>query len=153
MDFKRLIISVGDFLRRFFGDASEILESKAPVAVRVVGYLKDGIEKHDATIQALLDRTATEKDNEAYDFIKDNLPALVKELALIDGLADEFDSTGTAWKKYTSYLSRKAKGARAKDWIYLAGQVLSWILLKKVPIQAAIIATQKAFQLIFGKKN
>jgi hypothetical protein len=149
---KKLFEKIGNFLRNVFADISEQLEEKAPLAVRVVNYVKEGIEDHGGSIEWILDKTVTQKDNDAYDFIKDKLPHLIKELTILDGLAGDETPLAETWQTYVEYISMKMKDGRAKDWIFLAGDILGFIINRKAPIAGLIIATQKAFHLLFGKK-
>jgi hypothetical protein len=148
---KKLLESIGKFIREVFSTSASELEQKAPLAVRLTDYIKEGIKANDGTIQWLLDRTASEKDNEAYEFFKNKLPIVGKELAIIDGLADENSSQEDAWNSYIEYIASKTNKAQTKEWIYLSGEILGFIITKKAPIQALIMAAQRAFQLVFGK--
>jgi 5'(3')-deoxyribonucleotidase len=149
---KKLFDKIGNFLRNAFTDISQELESKAPLAVRITNYVKEGIEDHDGSIQWILDKTVSEKDNEAYEFIKEKLPHLIKELTILDGLAKDTDNLAITWEIYVKYIHSKMKQGRAKDWVFLAGDVLGFIINRKAPIAALISVTQKVFHLIFGKK-
>jgi hypothetical protein len=149
---RKLLEWIGNAIRSIVRDVHEVIELRAPLAVNITEKVKDAIERHDSTIEYLLDRTATEKDNQAYDFIKSNLPALVREIAILDGLASENDSHEKAWAAYSNYILGKKKEGRAKEWANLAAKILLAIINKKFPFELAVMATQKAFHLIFGKK-
>lgn len=149
---KKLLEKIATFIRKVFTDISDELEENAPLAVRVTNILKEGITKHDGSIQWMLNKTEYTKDNEAYQFIKDKLPDLAIELAIIDGLADSNTNKFEAWKAYVNYINSKVNKSQTKEWIFIAGEVLGFIINKKAPIQALIMASQRAFQLLFGKK-
>jgi hypothetical protein len=146
---KNFLRKIADFIRNLFGDLIDILERNAPLAVRVVQILKNGIESHGATIEQLLARTETTKDDEAYEIIKLKLPKLARELAIIDGLADESMSDEQAYQVYIDYLLSKQKEGRAKEYIFLAAQLLGMIIGRKAPIDLLVMITQKAYRIIF----
>jgi len=148
---KKLLDKIGTFLRNLFIDIFEMIELKAPMAVKITQDLKTAIEEHEGSIEWVLDKTKSEKDNDAYDFVKDKLPELIKELALIDGLVHEETSVEDAVMIYTNYLISKRKDGRAKEYIFLAAQILGMIIGKKAPIDLLVMVTQKAYRLIFKK--
>lgn len=135
-----------------FKDVYDLIEEKAPLAVRVTQWIKTAIEEHNGSIEWLLNQTEFEGDNEAYDFIKNKLPIVAKEIAVVDGLVNGVVSTEVATKVYFDYIASKTKTGRAKEIIWLAGMILQAILTKKFPIPFMILATQKAYHLLFGKK-
>jgi len=144
----KLLKQIAEFIRKVFTDISDELEEKAPLAVRLTDYIKEGINANDGTIQWLLDRTATKKDNEAYEFFKNKLPVIGKELAIIDGLANDNTTPEESWSNYVSYIASKSNKAQTKEWIFISGEILGFILTKKSPpIQILIMAVQRAFQL------
>lgn len=149
---KKLLDKIGNFLRDLFSDVVELVEKKAPLAVMAVQRIKEAIESNGNTIEWLLSKTETEKDDEIYALIKGHLPAVSKELAVIEGLVPEGASDEEALKAYLGYIESKAKAARAKEYIVLASTILQAIITKKMPLEILIIATQKAYHLIFGKK-
>lgn len=144
---KKLLAWIGNL----FSKTYDFVEEKAPLAVIITQKVKDAIEKHNGSIEWVLDQTATEMDNKAYDFIKDKLGLVIKEITVIDGLVNERVSPDVATKVYFDYISSKTKEARAKEWIFLSAKVLQAILAKKVPVDLLILATQKAYRILFGK--
>lgn len=149
---KNLLKKIGDFLRNLIEDVVDIVEKKAPVAVQVVQKVKVAIEEHGGSIEWILEKTATEQDNEAFIIVKEKLPLVAKELAVIEGLIDEGATTEEAIVAYLDYVSSKTKKARAKEYVILAAMLLQALITKKLPLEILIVATQKAFHLIFGKK-
>lgn len=145
---KKLLNWISNLLK----DIYDLIEEKAPFAVKVTQYIKTSIEEHGGSIEWMLNQTATERDNEAYYFIRDKLPIVAKEIAVVDGLVNGVVSTEVATKVYFDYIASKTKAGRVKDIVFLAAMILQAIITKKVPIQALILATQKAYHLLFGKK-
>jgi len=147
----RILKSIGDIIRRVLGSALELVESKAPKAVKVTQAFKEGLEQYGGDIEALLDLTKTEKDNEVFDFIRDELPKLAKEIAFVDGLVDADVSDQEALKIYATYILSKRKEGRAKEFIFLSAKVLGAILGKQMPIDILVMVTQKFYRLLFKK--
>lgn len=149
---KKLLDKIGNFLRDLFSDIIDLIENKAPLAVQAVQKIKEGIESNGNTIEWILNKTETEKDNEIYALIKNHLPIVSKELAIIEGLVEEGASDSEAMAAYLGYIESKAKAARAKEYIILASTLLQAVITKKMPLEVLIIATQKAYHLIFKNK-
>jgi hypothetical protein len=139
------------WISNLFNKTYDLIEEKAPLAVIITQKVKDAIEKHNGSIEWILDQTATEADNKAYEFIQDKLGVVVKEIAVIDGLINERVDPDMAVKIYFDYLSSKSKESRAKEWIFLAAKILQAIIGKKIPVDLLILATQKAYRILFGK--
>lgn len=146
---KKLIEKIAQLIRNLFGNVFELLEEKAPLAVKITQDLKESLEEHGGKVEWILDKTATEKDNEAYDFVKNNLPKVAKEIAVIDGLVSEDATDLEAYQIYVDYLLSKKKEGRAKEFIFLAAQILGMIIGKSAPIDLLVMVTQKAYRLIF----
>jgi len=149
--FKNLISKVGNFLRNLLDDVVDIVETKAPKAVQIVQKIKEAIEKHNSDIEWVLEKTATEQDDEAFIIIKEKLPMIAKELAIIEGLVGTEATTEEALAIYLDYISSKTKAARAKEFIILSAMILQAIIQKKLPLEILIISTQKAYHLLFRK--
>lgn len=149
---KNLLKRIGDFLRNLIEDVVEVVEAKAPKAVQVVQKVKEAIEEHNGNIEWILEKTATEQDDEAFIIVKEKLPIVAKELAAIEGLVDENATTEEAIAAYMEYIASKTKKARAKEYILLSATLLQALITKKLPLEVLIISTQKAYHLIFGKK-
>tara|TARA_R110000822_G_scaffold57267_3_gene144161 strand:- start:864 stop:1313 length:450 start_codon:yes stop_codon:yes gene_type:complete len=147
----KILKSIGDFLKRVFGDIFDLIELKAPQAVVVVQRFKEGIETYDGDIEAFLDLTNTDKDDKVYEFIKNELPKIAKEIAVIDGLVDGEVSDQEALKIYVAYILSKQKAGRVKDYVYLAAKILGAILGKQLPIDLLIMGTQRAYRILFKK--
>lgn len=141
------------WISNLFTKAYDLIETKAPMAVIITQKIKLAIEEHGGSIEWILDQTATEKDNEAYDFIKNKLNYVIKEIAVIDGVVNGVVTPEVATKAYLEYLASKAKEGRAKEYIFLAARILQAIIGKKIPYDLLILATQKAYHLIFGSKK
>jgi hypothetical protein len=139
------------WISNLFNKTYEIIEEKAPLAVIITQKVKDAIEKHNGSIEWILDQTATEADNKAYEFIQDKLGVVVKEIAVIDGLINERVDPDMAVKIYFDYLASKSKESRTKEWIFLAAKILQAIIGRKIPVDLLILATQKAYRILFGK--
>lgn len=139
------------WISNLFSKTFDFIEEKAPLAVIITQKVKEAIEKHNGSIEWILDQTATELDNQAHDFIKDKLGIVIKEIAVIDGLINEKVHPEVATKIYFDYIASKAKESRAKEWIYLSAKILQAILGKKLPVNLLILATQKAYRILFGK--
>jgi hypothetical protein len=149
---KKLLDKVGNFLRGLFSDVVDLIEDKAPLAVKAVQKVKEGIEANEDTIKWITEKTKTQKDDEVFALIKGHLPAVSKELAVIEGLVDADATPEKAMEVYLKYVESKAKGARAKEYIMLASTLLQAIITKKMPLEILVVASQKAFHLLFGKK-
>jgi hypothetical protein len=149
---KNLLKKIGNFLRNLIGDVVDIVETKAPKAVQIVQKIKEAIELHQGSIEWILEKTATEQDDEAFIIIKEKLPVVAKELAAIEGLVGEEASTEEALAIYFEYIASKTKKARAKEYILLSAILLQALITKKLPLEILIVATQKAYHLLFGKK-
>lgn len=149
----KIFNKIADFIRKVFSDISDLLEEKAPIAVQVTQAMKEAIEEHDGKFEWVLNKLENENATKAYQFAKDNLPELVRELAILDGLVGTAESKEEAWWKYVRYLEAKLKAGRTKEWVSISAEVLGMIIAKKVPAGALILATQKAYHLLFGKKK
>jgi len=139
------------WISNIFNKSFDIVEEKAPLAVTITQKVKEAIEKHEGSIEWLLDQTKMDHDNKAYEFIKDKLPNVIKEIAVIDGLINERVEPEQALKVYMNHVSSKVKESRAKEWIMLSAKILQAILGKKLPIDLLILATQKAYHILFKK--
>lgn len=150
---KKLFAWIGKTIRSLVSDGVNLLEDKGPLAVRITQKIKEAIEQYDGTVSWLVKLTATEKDDEVYEFIKYKLPALIKEIAVVDGLVNDRMSNEGAVKVYTDYILNKTPEGRGKEWANMAGEVLMAIVMKKYPKALVLLVTQKAYTLLFGKKN
>jgi hypothetical protein len=150
---KNLLKKFGDFLRNFITDAVDIVETKAPKVVQVVQKIKEAIELHQGSIEWILDQSATEKDNEGFDIVKEKLPIIAKELAIIEGLVGDKATAEQATSAYLEYIASKTKISRAKEYIMLSAMLLQALITKKLPLPVLIVATQKAYHILFGKKE
>jgi hypothetical protein len=153
MEKMKIFDKIAKFIRNVFSDISDVLEDKAPIAVQVTQALKDAIENHDGKFEWVLTKLDYEDATQAYNFAKNNLPALVKELAILDGLVGAGHTTEHAWAIYTKHISTKLKDGRKKEWVNIASEILGMIIAKKVPAGSLILATQKAYHLLFGSKK
>lgn len=150
---KNIFKKIGDFLRNLLSDAVDIVEEKAPKAVQIVQKVKEAIEEHDGNIEWVLSKTATEQDDEVYNIVKEKLPTVAKELAVIEGLVGDEATPEEAWSIYMQYIASKTKASRAKEFVMLAATILQAIITKKFPLAILIASTQKAYHLLFGKKS
>ena len=148
---KEVLKSIGIFIKKFLGSTFDFVEKQAPKAVKVVQVFKSGIEEHGEDIEKILALSESEKDDEVFIFIKNELPKIAKELAIIDGLVDGDIPEKEALQIYASYILSKRKEGRAKEFIFLAAKVLGAILGKQLPIDVLVMVTQKAYRLIFKK--
>jgi len=105
------------WISSLFTKAYDLIETKAPMAVIITQKIKIAIEEHGGSIEWILDQTATEKDNEAYEFIKQKLNIVIKEIAVIDGIVSSNLNPELATKAYLEYLAGKTKESRIKDYI------------------------------------
>ena len=153
MEKMKIFDKIAQFIRNVFTDISDLLEEKAPIAVQVTQAMKESIEQHDGKFDWVLTKLENENLTQAYNFAKTHLPTLVAELAVLDGLVTVGHSKEEAWKTYTSYITTKLKAGRRKEWANIAVEVLGMIIAKKAPSGALIIATQKAYHLLFGSKK
>jgi hypothetical protein len=149
----KIFDKIAQFIRNVFSDISDLLEDKAPIAVQVTQALKDAIENHEGKIEWVLEKLQKENATQAFNFAKVHLPELVRELASLDGLVNSGHTKEEAWAIYTNYISGKLKEGRKKEWTNIASEVLGMIIAKKVPAGALILATQKAYHLLFGAKK
>ena len=139
------------WISNLFTKAYDLIEIKAPMAVIITQKVKLAIEEHNGSIEWILDQTATEKDNEAYGFIKNKLGIVIKEIAVIDGIVSDNLKPELATKAYLEYLAGKAKESRVKDYIIMAAKILQAVIGKKIPYDLLVLATQKAYRILFGK--
>jgi len=139
------------WISNLFTKAYDLIETKAPMAVIITQKVKLAIEEHNGSIEWILDQTATEKDNEAYEFIKNKLGIVIKEIAVIDGIVSDNLKPELATEAYLKYLESKTKESRAKDYIFLAAKILQAVIGKKIPYDLLVLATQKAYRILFGK--
>ena len=149
----KIFNKIADFIRKVFSDISDLLEEKAPIAVQVTQAMKEAIEEHDGKFEWVLNKLENDNATKAYQFAKDNLPTLVKELAIMDGLVEVGQTKEEAWVRYSAYIQGKLKEGRKKEWVGLSAEILGMILTKKAPIPALILATQKAYHLIVASKK
>ncbi len=139
------------WISNLFTKAYDLIEIKAPMAVIITQKVKLAIEEHNGSIEWILDQTATEKDNEAYEFIKNKLGIVIKEIAVIDGIVSDNLKPELATKAYLEYLAGKAKESRVKDYIIMAARILQSVIGKKIPYDLLVLSTQKAYRILFGK--
>jgi hypothetical protein len=139
------------WISNLFTKAYDLIEIKAPMAVIITQKVKLAIEEHNGSIEWILDQTATEKDNEAYEFIKNKLGIVIKEIAVIDGIVSDNLKPELATKAYLEYLAGKAKESRVKDYIIMAARILQAVIGKKIPYDLLVLSTQKAYRILFGK--
>lgn len=132
-------------------DIFDLVEEKGPEAVKLAQLIKNKIEKHDREINWITDLTESTKDDKAHAFIKGKLPMVVHELAVIEGLVDKDTSHEVAAKYYAQYIMSKQKEGRAKEWVDLAARILIAIIGKKIPLDIAIMATQRFYRILFAK--
>jgi hypothetical protein len=140
-----------NWISNLFSKTFDMIEEKAPLAVIITQKVKDAIEKHNGSIEWMLDQTATEADNKAYEFVQNKLCIVIKEIAVIDGLINERVDPDMAIKIYFDYLASKSKESRTKEWIILSARILQTLVSKKIPYDLLILATQKAYRILFGK--
>lgn len=140
-----------NWISNLFTKVYDLIETKAYLAVIITQKVKLAIEKHNGSIEWILDKTATEKDNEAYEFIKNKLGYVIKEMAVIDGIVSDNLKPELATEAYLQYLAGKTKESRVKYYIMLAARILKAIIGKKVPYDLLVLATQKAYRILFGK--
>jgi hypothetical protein len=148
----KLLKKIGDFFREAFSDLTDLLEEKAGTAVQITQAVKEAIEKHNGSIEWVLEHLQINGLHKAHKVAKHQLPMVVHELALIDGLVKVGQSQEDAWKAYTDYVASKVKDGRKKEWVLLSAEMLGMIIGKKVNLAFLIMATQRAYQLIFNKK-
>ena len=148
----KLLKKIAEFFRETFSDITDLLEQKAGVAVQVTQAVKEAIEKHDGSIIWVLEHLQVNGLTEAYRFASKHLTVIVHELSLVDGLIKPGQSQMDAWEAYTGYIASKVKKSRSKEWVLLSAEILGAIIGKKVNIAFLIMATQRAYQLIFNKK-
>ncbi len=139
------------WISNLFTKAYDLIEIKAPLAVIITQKVKLAIEEHNGSIEWILDQTTTEKDNEAYEFIKNKLGIVIKEIAVIDGIVSDNLKPELATKAYLEHLVGKAKESRVKDYIIMAAKILQAVIGKKIPYDLLVLATQKAYRILFGK--
>lgn len=139
------------WISNLFTKAYDLIEIKAPLAVIITQKVKLAIEEHNGSIEWILDQTATEKDNEAYEFIKNKLGIVIKEVAVIDCIVSDNLKPELATEAYLKYLGSKTKESRAKDYIFLAAKILQAVIGKKIPYDLLVLSTQKAYRILFGK--
>lgn len=148
----KILKKIADFFREKFSDISEVLEENANTAVQITQAVKESIEKHDGSIKWVLEHLQVNGLDRAYNVAKNHLPWIVKELALVDSLVKPGQTEEQAWKAYTTYVSAKVKEGRKKEWVILSAEILGAVIGKKVTLAFLIMATQRAYQLIFNKK-
>lgn len=148
----KLLKKLADFFREKFNDLTDLLEENADTAVIITQTVKEAIEKHDGSIQWVLDHLQVNGLHKAYNVAKNQLPYIVHELALVDSLVVPGQSQEDAWKAYTGYIAKKVKDGRKKEWVMLSAEILGAVIGKKINLAFLIMATQRAYQLIFNKK-
>jgi hypothetical protein len=148
----KLFQKIGNWIRNKFSNISDVIEDKAPDAVILTQTIKTAIEKHEGSIEWVLDELKLRGLSNLHDFAKRNLPVIIHELSLIDGLIPSGSSQDEAWKAYTGHIASKMKNARVKEWVNLAATILGALLFRtKAPRSVLIMATQFAYERIFGK--
>lgn len=148
----KLLKKIADFFREKFSDLSDLLEENAGTAVQITQAVKESIEKHDGSIKWVFEHLQVNGFERAYNVAKLHLPEIVNELSLIDGLVNPGQTQEEAWNAYTNYVQSKFKESRRKEWVVLSAEILGAVIGKKVNLAFLIMATQRAYQLIFNKK-
>lgn len=141
------------WISSLFDKTYDLIEDQAPMAVIITQKIKLAIEEYDGKIESILDKTETKLDNKVYDFIKNQLPFVMLEIAELDNLVTPNTPVKVGQKVYIDHLLRKTKNGRVKDFVYLAAMILKAIASKKLPDGLFVLATQKAYHLIFGQKK
>lgn len=147
-----LLVKVSDLLKNFIGDLFDLVEDKSEIAVKAVNELKDVVEKNDDIFDWVFNKVGDKKGDEVYDVIKNVLPKVALQIGIIEGFVSKQTSPQAATVALLQNLKEKQKEGRVKDWIYLSASLLVAIVNKKLPLDIAVLATQKAFRSLFGKK-
>ncbi len=145
------INKVSDFLKNVLGDLIDLVEEKAPLAVKVVNEIKEVIEKNDDIFDWVFNKVGNSKGDLVYETIKVHLPRVAYQVGVVEGFVQAHQTPESATVALLEHLKEKKKEGRVKDWIFLAAQILMSIVNKKIPSDIAVIATQKAFIKLFGK--
>lgn len=149
---KNLLKWIGDVIRTLVTDIHKIVEEKAPLAVQYTEIIKEGIEKHEGSIEWVLSQIKFEMGDQAYQVAKEKLPLVIVELTKIDGLIEGEVAPDVAFKIYSEYILSKLKEGRGKEWANVAAKIIVALVGKKFPTDLAIMATQRAYHLLFGNK-
>jgi hypothetical protein len=149
---KNLLKWIADVIRNLVTDIYKIVEEKAPLAVKYTEIIKEGIEKHEGSIEWVLSQIKFEMGEQAYQIAKEKLPIVIAELVKIDGLIEDEVDPDVAFKIYAQYVLSKLKDGRGKEWANIAAKIVVALVGKKFPTDLAIMATQRAYHLLFGNK-
>lgn len=149
---KKLFQWIRNAILSVVSDVFEIVEEKGPEAVQIAQQIKKAIEENDGTIHWITQLTASSKDDQFVAWVKAKLPGIVKEIAMVDGLVTDKVDPEVAARIYGNYILTKTKEGRAKEWADLAARILIAIIGKKVPMDIAIMVTQKFYRILFAKK-
>lgn len=147
-----LLAKVSDILKNVIGDIFELVEKKSEIAVKAVNEVKDVVEKNDDVFDWVFNKVGDKKGDEVYEVIKDVLPKVAHQIGVVEGFIGEHATPEAATVALLQHLQEKKKEGRVKDWIYLSASLLMAIINKKMPLDLAVMATQKAFRGLFGKK-
>jgi hypothetical protein len=150
---KNLLQRIANGIRSIFSKTFDLAEKEAPKAVIALQKLKHHLEQNGTKYQSFVEMTKNEKDNELFQILSVQVPKLANELAVIDGLADKDSSLEESFEAYFNYVMQWQKKYRGREWVFLAGQILMAILGKKIPDGLATFLTQKAYLILFGKKD
>ncbi len=149
---RELLKKIGDFIRRLVKDIYSIAEENSPKAVKATQAIKEWVETREGTLQDLVARTQTTKDDEALEIILKYLPQVSKKVMVADGFISEQEDEVEAANKLLIMLRDQYKEGRVKYWIILAAEFLMAIIGKRFPFNAAVLLTQQAFSKLFGKE-
>jgi hypothetical protein len=150
---KNLLQRIANGIRSIFSKTFDLAEKEAPKAVIALQKLKHHLEQNGTKYESFVHMTKNEKDNDLYQILSVQVPKLANELAVIDGLVDKNATLEESFEAYFRYVMQWQKKSRAKEWIFLGGQILMAILGKKIPEGLATFLTQKAYLILFGKKD
>lgn len=146
-----IIFKISDLLKNVIGDILQLVEQKSEIAVKAVNEIKDVVEKNDDVFDWVFNKIGDKKGDEVYDVIKDVLPKVAHKIGVVEGFVQQHTTPEAATVALLHHLKEKNKESRVKDWIYLAASLLVAIINKKMPLDLAVMATQKAFRGLFGK--
>lgn len=147
------LAKITDWIKDLIEDLFDVAEKYADEAVLVTQWIKGKIEENDESLEDLVAKTKTKLDDKGLALAKAKLPEVARRLAEVEGILAGTETDEEAMAAFMDLLKNSSKGARVKFWIRIPAEILLAIVSKKLPGWLAVMLTQKAFGVLFGKAS
>lgn len=149
--FKKLLNSVGAWLKRAVSNTVDFAEDYAPQAVIITNEVKAFVEKHGDQLDKLTKLTTSKKDDEALAKVRAKLPEAARVVVDAKGILDGSEDDVEVLAKFAELVKGTKEEGRASFYIDLAAGLLIAVVGDKLPKWLAVTLTQVAFGRVFKK--